>query len=278
MKRLVSILLVLTLGLPAFAQNSADSILYQKFLNFAAKENLGKKPAGERVAAVGRFFLETPYVAFTLEAPGPEQLQINLSGLDCTTLVENALALSRLLISKTQDFDTYKFLLTSIRYRDGKLDGYPSRLHYASDWLTDNAQKGYLMFVPLGYKVSSLHPRVNYMSTHPAAYAALKADSTLFPVIVAQEVRINQMSFPYLPKEKVNDKATCIRTGDIIAITTGYAGLDFSHLGIAIRQKGKIYLLHASSTGKKVLISEKPLSEYLAGIKKHTGIVVVRPL
>jgi len=278
MKRLVSILLVFTLGFPAFAQNSADSILFQKFRHFAAKENLDKKPAGERVAAVGRFFLETPYVAFTLEASGPEQLQINLRGLDCTTLVENALALSRLLISKTQDFDTYRSLLTSIRYRDGILDGYPSRLHYASDWLTDNAQKGYLLFVPLGYKVSSLHPQVSYMSTHPAAYAALKADSTLIPAIIAQEVRINQMSFPYLPKEMVTDKASNIRTGDIVAITTGFSGLDFSHLGIAIRHKGKIYLLHASSTGKKVLISEKPLSEYLAGIKKHTGIVVVRPL
>src|SRR5659263_383379 len=105
MKRLVSILLVLMLSGTVFAQNSADSILFQKFLNFAAKENLEKKPAGERVAAVGRFFLETPYIAFTLEAPGSEQLQINLRGLDCTTLVENALALSRLLISETQDFD-----------------------------------------------------------------------------------------------------------------------------------------------------------------------------
>jgi len=278
MKRLVSILLVLMIGFPAYTQDSADSIIFQKFLRYSVKENLSRSPAGERVAAVGRFFLETPYVAYTLEAPGPERLQVNLHGLDCTTLVENALALSRLLISKTQDLDTYKSLLTSIRYRDGKFDGYPSRLHYASDWLTDNAQKGYLMFVHMGYKTSSLHPQVNYMSTHPSAYAALNADSTLIPVIVAQEVRINQMSFPYLPKEKVNDKATCIRTGDIIAISTGLSGLDFSHLGIAIRQKGKIYLLHASSTGKKVLISEKPLSEYLAGIKKHTGIVVVRPL
>jgi len=192
--------------------------------------------------------------------------------------VENALALSKLLVSKTQDFETYKALLTSIRYRDGKLDGYPSRLHYASDWLTDNAQKGYLMFVPLGYDVANFHPQVSYMSTHPSAYAALKADSSLIPVIMLQEGRINQMSFPFLPKEKVTDRATNIRTGDIIAITTGFAGLDFSHLGIAIRQKGNVFLLHASSTGKKVLISEKPLSEYLAGIKKHTGIVVVRPL
>lgn len=278
MKRLVPILLVLMIGFHAFAQDSTDSILFQKFLNFSVKENLGKKSAGERVAAVGRFFLETPYVAFTLEAPGPEQLQINLGGLDCTTLVENALAFSRLLVSNPQDFDTYKSLLTSIRYRNGKLDGYPSRLHYASDWLTDNAQKGYLMFVPMGYNVSSLHPQVNYMSTHPAAYSALKADSTLIPEIIAQEARINQMSFPYLPKERVTDKASNIRTGDIVAITTDLTGLDFSHLGIAIRQKGKIYLLHASSNGKKVLISEKPLSEYLAGIKKHTGIVVVRPL
>jgi len=278
MKRLVLILLVLMIGFHAFAQDSADSIIFQKFLNFAAKENLSKKPAGERVAAVGRFFLETPYVAFTLEAPGPEQLQINLRGLDCTTLVENALALSRLLISKTQDFDTYKTLLKSIRYRDGKLDGYSSRLHYASDWLTDNAQKGYLKFVPLGYTISILHPQVSYMSTHPAAYPALKADSTLIPAIIAQEVRINQMSFPFLPKESVTEKADNIRTGDIVAITTGLSGLDFSHLGIAIRQKGKIYLLHASSSGKKVLISEKPLSEYLAVIKKHTGIVVVRAL
>ncbi|MCX6308513.1 MAG: DUF1460 domain-containing protein, partial [Bacteroidia bacterium] len=236
------------------------------------------KPAGERVAAVGRFFLETPYVAYTLEAPGPERLQVNLHGLDCTTLVENALALSRLVVSKTQDFETYKALLTNIRYRDGKLDGYPSRLHYASDWLIGNAQKGYLMFVHLGYKTSTLHPQVNFMSTHPAAYSALKADSSLIPAIIAQEVRINQLSFPYLPKEKLTDQATNIRTGDLIAITTGFAGLDFSHLGIAIRQKGKVYLLHASSTGKKVLISEKPLSEYLADIKKHTGIVVVRPL
>jgi len=278
MKRLVSILLVLTLTCAVFAQDSADSILFQKFLRFASKEKLDKKLTGERVAAVGRFFLGTPYVAYTLEAPGPERLQLNLHGLDCTTLVENALAFSRLLVSDKQDFKTYMELLTAIRYRDGKLDGYPSRLHYASDWLTNNIQKGFLQTIEMGCNAEMLRPQVSYMSTHPNAYAALKADSLLIPIIAAQEVKINQLSFDYLPKNKVTDKAACIKNGDIIAISTGFPGLDFSHLGIAIRQKGKIYLLHASSTGKKVLISEMPLSEYLAGIKKHTGIVVVRPL
>jgi len=278
MKRLVPILLVLMLCGTAFAQNSADSILFHKFLIFAAKEKLEKKPAGERVAAVGRFFLETPYVAYTLEFPGPERLQVNLHGLDCTTLVENALVLSRLLISETQDFDTYKVLLTTIRYRDGKLDGYPSRLHYASDWLSNNVQKGFLGYVKTKSSADTLFPKVSYMTTHPTAYAALKADSLLLPLLAAQEAEINRMSFIYLPKSKVTGKAPCIHNGDVIAISTNFPGLDFAHLGIAIRQKGKIYLLHASSTGKKVLISEKPLSDYLAGIKKHTGIVVARPL
>ena len=278
MKRLVSILLVLMLCGTVFGQDSADSILFQKFLRFAAKEKLAKKPAGERVAAVGRYFLGTPYVAYTLEAPGPERLQLNLRGLDCTTLVENALVLSRLLVSDKLDFKTYMELLTVIRYRDGKLDGYPSRLHYATDWLTNNIQKGFLQTIDLGCNAEMLHPQVNFMSTHPNAYAALKADSLLIPIIAAQEIKINQLTFVYLPKNNVTEKAACIKNGDIIAITTSFPGLDFSHLGIAIRQKGKIYLLHASSIGKKVLISEMPLSEYLAGIKKHTGIVVVRPL
>ncbi len=278
MKRLVAILLVLTFCGTLFAQNSADSLLFQNFLRFAVKEKLEKKPAGERVAAVGKFFLGTPYVAFTLEAPGQECLQVNLRGLDCTTLVENALALSRLVVSKTHDFDTYKNLLTSIRYRNGVLNGYPSRLHYASDWLSDNVQKGFVSFVQLGNNADTLYPNVSYMTSHPDAYAALKADPKLVSVIAEQEARINKMSFIYLPKGNVTEKAACIRNGDIIAISTSYPGLDFAHLGIAVRQKGKIHLLHASSTGKKVLISETPLSVYLAGIKKHSGIVVVRPL
>jgi hypothetical protein len=37
-----------------------------------------------------------------------------------------------------------------------------------------------------------------------------------------------------------------------------------------------VYLLHASSDAGRVLISEKPLAEYLAGNKSQTGIMVAR--
>lgn len=277
MKRLATFALLLMLCGTLFAQLSADSLIFEDFLRFATREKLEKMPAGERVALVGRFFLGKPYVSFTLEAPGPERLQVNLRGLDCTTLVENALALSRLVVSTKKDFGTYQSILTDIRYRKGRLEGYPSRLHYASDWLSDNMEKGYVRLVETDGMVA-WNPKVNYMSTHLASYAALKADSALLPVIAAQEAAINQRTFPSLPKNKLTEKAAFIRSGDIIAIATSLPGLDFAHLGIAIRKKGRIFLLHASSTGKKVLISETPLSGYLAGIKKHTGIVVVRPL
>lgn len=277
MKRLFSILLVLTLYGTVCAQRSEDIPFFNELLLNATKDRLESQSAGDRVAAIGRYFLGIPYVAYTLEAPGPERLQVNLRGLDCTTLVENALAFSRLLMSERQDFETYKSILTNIRYRSGKLDGYPSRLHYASDWLADNIQKGYVSAVQFCSIADTLYPKVSFMSTHPSAYAALKADSTLLPVIVAQEEKINGLSFSYLPKNKVTNEAPTIRNGDIIAISTRLAGLDFSHMGIAVRQNGKVYLLHASSTLKKVVISESTLSAYLAGIKNHSGIVVVQP-
>ena len=41
-----------------------------------------------------RKFLNQPYVAHTLEVGDPEQLVVNTRELDCTTLVENVLALA----------------------------------------------------------------------------------------------------------------------------------------------------------------------------------------
>jgi hypothetical protein len=56
-------------------------------------------------------------------------------------------------------------------------------------------------------------------------------------------------------------------------------GLDISHTGIAVKEDdGKIHLLHAPQVDSKVQISEKPLSEYVKSVKKHTGIIILRSL
>jgi hypothetical protein len=66
--------------------------------------------------------------------------------------------------------------------------------------------------------------------------------------------------------------------GDIIGITTTIKGIDCSHTGMCYRHSdGSLRLLHASLTEKKVIL-DRTLSEYLASVSKHTGIMVARPV
>lgn len=65
----------------------------------------------------------------------------------------------------------------------------------------------------------------------------------------------------------------------MIAITTNLSGLDIGHVGVAVKMDdGRIHFMHAPLVGAKVEISENPLPGYLAKVKKHTGIIVLRPV
>jgi hypothetical protein len=280
MKHFCLFFILLFASLVSFGQNpqAADSLIFCRFLDYAAKEKVVEKQTGDRMVAIARFFMDTPYVASTLEADGPERLQVNLRELDCTTFVETVLALHNVLKQASPDYQTFRDILTSIRYRDGIIRGYPARLHYITDWLFDNRRKGFIRFVKMGCASIPFKPGVGFMSAHPEAYKALKSNPAYVDEMADQERRINNLKLKYLPKEKLTPEAPFIHTGDIVTITTNLKGLDFSHLGFAFREKGVVYLLHASQTGKKVLISSQSLKDYLADIKKHTGIVVVRPL
>ncbi len=112
-----------------------------KMMELQALEN---KDPGIIIKEVGLSFMGTPYVAKTLEIGDEEALVINFQGLDCTTYVENALAFSNLLFLGKSDFDSFTNVLENIRYRDGKLNGYASRLHYFSEWISNNQKMGYL--------------------------------------------------------------------------------------------------------------------------------------
>lgn len=259
------------------AQGDSDSLIFNDFLNYARREKLVEKKVGDRIVCIATYFIDRPYAASTLEAEGTERLLVNLRELDCTTFVETVLALHNVLKDCHPDFEAYKRILTAIRYRNGVVDEYPSRLHYTTDWLINNAQKGYIRFVSMGEKTRPFRPAVNYMSTHSECYPMLNANPTFQKEVASQEKRINTLTLHYLPKEELSVKAPFLHSGDIVAITTGVSGLDFSHLGFAVRRKRVVYLLHASSSGKKVLLSKQCLRDYLADIKKHTGVVVVRP-
>ncbi|MFW2375480.1 MAG: N-acetylmuramoyl-L-alanine amidase-like domain-containing protein, partial [Cellulophaga baltica] len=107
-------------------------------------------------------------------------------------------------------------------------------------------------------------------------YPFLKDDNANLAQIQASEQYLNNQEFCILEKNTIAANEHLIQSGDIIALTTSIKGLDITHTGIATREKdGRIHLLHASTSGA-VKISEKPLVDYLKGIKSNTGIMVVR--
>lgn len=236
-----------------------------------------EKDFGKTMVAVGKTFIGIPYVAKTLEIGETESLVVNLHGLDCTTYVENILAFSMLLKDGKTDFVTFTKHLKTIRYKDGELDGYGSRLHYFSEWIRDNARKGLIVEITSEIGGIAIQKDIDFMGTHRELYPFLKDDAN-YAKIIATERKLNKAPFCYLPQDQIEANEHLIQTGDIIALATSINGLDVTHTGIATREaNGRIHLLHASTGSMEVEISKLPLATYLKGIKKNIGILVARP-
>lgn len=259
-------------------QEPGDEQICRTKFDLAVSKKLASAPIGDAIVEIGRSFLGTPYLAHALEVPGDERLVVNMRGLDCVSFYENALTLARCVKLGETTFEAYQQQLQWIRYRDGKIDGYASRLHYTSDYFYDNARRGTWTEMSKELGGEAFVNTVSFMSTHPDSYRQLKEKPELVPVIAAQEKSINSRERFYIPKGKVKAIEERLQNGDIIGTTTDFPGLDTSHTGIVIKENGVTKFMHAPLAGKKVLISERPLNEYLAANKGQTGIMVVRPL
>jgi hypothetical protein len=234
---------------------------------------------GGRVGAIAFELIGTPYVGHTLEIDDTrEQCVVVLTGLDCVTLFESSLGMARMIAKSRRTAPDLMREVTFTRYRSGKIDGYPSRLHYTSDWFHDNQKKGVVRLITDGLPgARPFVKKIDFMSTHPESYRQLKANPRLVPVIAAQEAEITRRQPAYLPLERVADAEKLLQTGDIVGITTSTAGLDCSHTGLCYRDgRGALRFLHASSLQKKVLLDER-LSDFLAKNSRNTGIMLARP-
>ncbi|AKA35111.1 N-acetylmuramoyl-L-alanine amidase-like domain-containing protein [Flagellimonas lutaonensis] len=277
MKRLLFFLLVLG-SLSTNAQITCSSGDKKLFVKKMGQLKLLKGASfGDTIIHVGKTFLGTPYVEKTLEVGEAETLVINLCGLDCTTFVENVLAFSTLLRNGNTDFDTFAETLKTIRYRNGELNGYASRLHYFTDWIRNNEQKGLVKDITHGLGGVEMEKTINFMGTHRELYPFLK-DEGNYQRIMETEAALAKETLCVLPQSEIESVEGNIQNGDIIALATSIKGLDVTHTGLAIRQpSGRIHLLHASSSGE-VTITKEPLADYLNKIKSTIGIIVARPL
>ena len=184
---------------------------------------------------------------------------------------------SLLLKKEAEEFEAFSSILKNIRYRDGDLEGYSSRLHYFSDWLGNNEVKGLVRNISCELGGVKFNKEIDFMTEHRKLYPGLKDDKS-FKSVQNTEQSLSQNELCYIPKNQIRNVEMKLEDGDIIALATSIEGLDVTHTGFAHRKAdGRIYLLHASSTGQ-VEISKKPLTEYLKGIKNNIGILVARPL
>ncbi|MFS4416172.1 N-acetylmuramoyl-L-alanine amidase-like domain-containing protein [Maribacter sp. 2307ULW6-5] len=233
---------------------------------------------GATVAQVGKTFLSVPYVAKTLEIGETETLVVNLQGLDCTTFVENAMAFGLMLHRGQTQFGDFTETLEQLRYLDGKMDGYGSRLHYFTHWIRNNEKKGLLKDMTAALGGVGMEKDINFMGTHRELYPFLKDDDN-FEQILATEKGLAKEDFCYLPQDQIAANEHLIKTGDIIALATSIKGLDVTHTGFAVREaNGRIHLLHASTTSMEVEVTKEPLAEYLKGVSKNIGVLVARPM
>lgn len=283
MKRIIYLLLTLLLAYNLstaqtevrFHNEKSDTTRLTTLLDRAAKMKF--KSPEERVAFFGRQFIGTPYGAHTLEGE-QEILTVNLDSLDCTTFVETALALAITAQERRWSWRDFIYNLRRIRYRQGSVDGYASRLHYICDWALDNTARGNFS------EVTNRFPKVNYavktisfMSENADKYPAL-ADSATLANIKNVEIGYRNHRYPFIKTIDTSEKNTKaeFRQGDIVAFTSTLKNLDVTHMGIIVVRDGAPYVMHASLSAGKVLISETPLDKFLKRNRSFTGVRVFR--
>ncbi|MEG2163234.1 MAG: DUF1460 domain-containing protein [Bacteroidales bacterium] len=281
MKHIIStILIFLTISTPSIAiekeiiSGISDKSLSETLLE---KHSQDTTAIGDRIITIATEFINTPYKSKTIENGQKEKLTINLQTFDCTTFVETILALARTSIQKGKTFDTFVENLKMIRYRNGQISGYTSRLHYFCDWINENSVNRIISIITPENSCRCEVKTINFMTTHASLYPQLKEKKTK-KIIAKQEKKLSTETICFIPKDSISNlKPEDIHNGDIIAILTDIKGLDFAHVGFAIIINGKVHLLHASSSAKKVIIDDRTISDYLNSYKSHLGICILRP-
>ncbi|MBR1537890.1 MAG: DUF1460 domain-containing protein [Bacteroidales bacterium] len=254
-----------------FTQKDVDN--FNEVMNLLLPER--ERPMSDLVILAAKHFLGTPYVAGTLEIE-PERLTVNTRETDCILFVEMCLALS--LTAKDEDpcFGKYVDNLRKLRYRDGEVDGYTSRLHYTSEWIIQGEMRGIFHEVSRDCGGSRLDQKFNFMSNHPASYKQLKDSPENVKKIRAAEQNLESWDYWYIPKADLPRCIGNIKTGDIVGFNSATPGLDIAHVAYAYWEGDTLTFIHASYSEKKVVINKTPLVEYTNGIKAHNGLRVVR--
>jgi hypothetical protein len=242
-------------------------------------------PVGRAAVRVGELAAGTPYEAQSLEryireGGNPavsEPLTLSLTRFDCVTLVEACLAVSRASAGEPASWDAFGREVERMRYRGGERRGYASRLHYFSEWIADGQKRGLVR--DLGQELGGVEDGrpLRFMTSHRDSYPAL-ADEGVLREVAETERELDGRPRYVVPTRRIEAVAERIESGDVLGFATGIAGLDVTHAAFAYRDDRKtLRVLHAPLSGGVVEVTATTLPEYVAAIRRSTGILVARP-
>jgi hypothetical protein len=244
-------------------------------------------PTGRAAIRVGELAAGTPYVPGTLDAylragthaSDHEPLTLSLTRFDCVTLVESCLAIARAAVREgAPSWKRFGREVERMRYRGGARRGYASRLHYFSEWISDGERRGLVRDLGPDLGATSDDRLLRFMTEHRDKYPAL-ADDRVFGEIAAVERRLDGHPRHVIPTERIHDVADRLETGDVLGFATAIPGLDVTHAAFAYRNAaGTLGVLHAPLSGGVVEVARAALPDYVAAIRRATGILVARPL
>lgn len=218
------------------------------------------RAAGESVvtaAIVSDALLGTPYKANTLvgSTTTPEQLVVDLRGLDCFTFIDNVEALRR-----ADNYPDYVRELVKIRYASGKLD-FNHRHHFFTDWVQGK-----------GTRIRDVTGELGSVSRLSVKHLNTKSDGTSF----IQGLPSVSRMITYLPNTAITDETmNRLQEGDYIGAYSQTPGLDVSHVGVFLRTPQGPVLRNASSRHSNMKVVDYPFNEFL---QQAPGIVVLRPI
>lgn len=234
------------------------SRLDDRQLDAAIAEAHEKPSIGDRIDALSRLMLGTPYLDHPLGegGSGPEpQARFRLDGVDCQTFVETVLAMAN-----AKDLAQAKVLLDDIRYAKAP-PSFSNRNHFTeAQWLPANVEKGYLReearAIDRGARRAELVLERARWSRVPALQRLSAAD-----------IPEGRFAIPYLPLAGMQRRAARIPPGTVILVVRKADPervVRVSHMGFVVRGPRGPVVRHASPTdllGHQVV--DEPLDAYL---------------
>ena len=212
-----------------------------------------------------------------------ERLMVSLSHVDCTTVMEDVLALAlcyrdgRITLADLKDY--YR----RMHYQDG-IVSFATRNHYFT-WIMQSAIKeGFVerispdepVFPFTG--VQDIQP--SYMTRNKYLFRPQMDDEKNYEAIALRQQQ--GVRFTYVPRELLNmpqdSELGVIRDGDIMAVVCDQhswaRGVEVKHLLIAKWMEGRLHFYHATNDG--LLLSSQDAYTYMKDKFTMIGVAVYR--